>query len=298
MKDLEIIIPAYNAHDTIETTLNSIAIQKELPNYHVTIVNDSGKDYQEIIAKYKNKIKVDEITTPFNGGPGLARQFALDNTDSKYVLFIDADDEFYDEKSISLLYNKINQTKVDIVVSNFIFNKNGIKEVKEKSTVWFHGKIYNKSFIKKNNIMFNNSRLNEDNGFNGLFFLLNPVVIWLNKITYIYNDNKNSLTRNKEYKIDGLESYTYNINWVIEEAEKRHVDKVGIKAKALEGLHVLYKTYVDNYNDESINKIIIWSKKIYEKYIKYKDIQLEDDQSYENNIISFGDFLNKIKESI
>lgn len=304
MKDLEIIIPAFNSHDTIEDTLKSIYIQKNLPDYHITIVNDCGNNYKELIVKYKDKLNIDEIKTPTNGGPGISRQYALDNTNSKYVIFVDSDDCFYDENSIFLLYNKINKTKVDIVISNFIYKKNNIVEIKERSTVWLHGKIYNREFINKNNIRFNNSRLNEDNGFNGLFFILNPVVIWINDITYVYNDNKNSLTRNDEYTINGMESYSYNINWVVEEATKRKIDSNSIGLKLLEGLHTMYETYVNNYNNKEADKIIIWSQIIYQKYQTYeKELKdIESNQEYfktlKNPIISFEEFKNKIKESL
>ena len=296
MYELEIIIPAYNSHKTITKTLDSISIQKEMPNYHVTISNDNGKDYHEIIKKYKDKLNIDEIKTPTNGGPGLARQYAVDNSNSKYIIFIDSDDIFYDENSISLLYKKINETNVDIVISNFIYQKNGIKKVEEKSTVWLHGKIYKRDFLTSNNIKFSELRTNEDNAFNGLIFMLNPVIIWLNKITYIYEDNKNSLTRNNEYKIEGLKTYVESIKWVIQESNKRDVDNKKIGTKSLEGLYYLYL----RYNEESNEEILNIGKELLPEYTKYQDIIIEDINNIqkirpvENQQLTFDEFIKKI----
>ncbi len=296
MYELEIIIPAYNAHKTITKTLDSISIQKELPNYHVTISNDNGKDYHEIIKKYKGKLNVDEIKTPVNGGPGLARQHAVDNSNSKYIMFIDSDDIFYDENSVSLLYKKINDTKVDLVISNFIYQKNGINRVEEKSTVWLHGKIYKRDFLKDNNIRFSKLRTNEDNAFNGLIFMLNPVIIWLNRITYIYEDNRNSLTRNDEYKIEGLKTYVDSIKWVIQESIKRNIDNKKIGTKSLEGLYYLYI----RYNEEQNNEILKISKELLPDYIEYQDLIIEDINNIQkvrpvdNQQLTFDEFIKKI----
>ena len=52
---IDIIIPAYNAHDTIEKSLLSILIQSEINNINVYIVNDCSKnDYSYFIKKYMN----------------------------------------------------------------------------------------------------------------------------------------------------------------------------------------------------------------------------------------------------
>ena len=283
MNDLEIIIPAYNSHKTIIDTLESISIQENMPSYHVTIVNDCGESYGEIIKKYKNKINIDEITTPTNSGPGFARQYGIDNTKSKYLLFIDSDDCLYDKNSIQKLYQKIDKTRAELVISSFIYNRDGESIVRNRDSVYLHGKIYKREFLEKNNIKFNNSRSNEDNGFNSLVLLLGPGFIVIDDITYIYNDYENSITRrnNREFKFSGLEGYSYNINWAIEEAEKRNANKESIGYKSLEGLIVMYKNYNELYGEYDTNKILEWSKKIYEKYLKYK----KDNTMYEKDML-------------
>ena len=62
-KQIDIIIPAYNAHNTIEQTLRSIASQTISNLCRVTIVNDcSNENYSEIINKFIKLLDIREIT--------------------------------------------------------------------------------------------------------------------------------------------------------------------------------------------------------------------------------------------
>ena len=306
MNELEIIIPAYNSQDTIIITLDSIATQKNLPTYHVTIVNDCGNNYKQIVDYYKEKINIDEIKTPENIGPGGARQYGIDNTNSAYLVFIDSDDYFYDEYSVSNLYNKIKKSNADLVLSKFIYERDGeIKEIVHDN-VWLHGKIYSRLFLQKNNIRFNNSRANEDNGFNNLIFLLKPGIALSNDITYVYKENPNSITRknNREYKLSGLEGYAYNINWAIEEAEKRNAEIKDLAWKIMDGLLLMYESYNNLYNNPDIDNIILWSKELYKKYKKYKNIikdiekEMIETANIEKKKITFNEFTSLIEKIV
>ena len=310
MKELEIIIPAYNAHNTIELTLDSIEKQINKDIFHVTIVNDCGKDYQKIINKYKGKLDINEITTLNNVGPGLARQHGIDNTNSKYILFIDADDYLYSNNAIDLLLNKIKKHNADLVISNFIYERDNEIKIKSENTIWLHGKIYLRDFLNKHNIRFNDTRANEDNGFNRLIILLNPIVVYLYEITYVYHENSNSITRkgHRLYRFTGLEGYAYNMNWAICEALKRNAAVTGIATTAISTLCALYYYYLELYDLYDVEQIIKWSKKIYLKYMEYEDIankykpkyleQLEIDYKDKNinKRISFDDFLKKVRD--
>ncbi len=304
---IEIIIPSYNAHKTIKTTLDSILKQNTIFEYHVTIVNDDGKNYNDIVNNYQD-INISEIKTPTNVGPGSSRQYGIDNTKSKYIVFIDSDDYFYDEYSLENLITEIEKSNADIVISNFIYERDNKHIIKKHNQVWLHGKIYRRSYLEKHNIKFNNTRANEDNGFNSLCFLLNPIVVYLNKITYVYKENSLSITRkdNRLYKYTGLEWYAYNIVWAIEEAEQRNANPTNIAIKAISGLSVMYLYYLELYNTYEVENILKWSKNIYLKYLKYKNIadnyekQALNNEEFNyqdlliNNKITFNEFKQKI----
>ena len=56
---IDIIIPAYNNHKTIEKTLLSISYQTISDKLNVYLVNDkSDNDYHDIVNKYSKYIKI------------------------------------------------------------------------------------------------------------------------------------------------------------------------------------------------------------------------------------------------
>ena len=138
---IDIIIPAYNAHKTIKNTLLSIALQSIKNDLQVTIVNDgSKKDYSEIIALFKEKLKIDEIKLNKNVGPGTARQIGIDNTRNPYIMFMDADDLLYNYYSLENLYNAIGDN--DYAVGQIIDEQNGDYFYYENHMGCLHGKLF------------------------------------------------------------------------------------------------------------------------------------------------------------
>lgn len=145
---IDVIIPAYNAHETIERTLYSIAYQRNSEDLNVYIVNDNSiKDYSKKIDFFKDFINIKELKLNENKGPGYARQYGLDQSNSEYVVFIDSDDIFATPLSIITLYKMIEQESLDVVFSTFL------EETREhkfntfvNDTVALHGKIYRRKF--------------------------------------------------------------------------------------------------------------------------------------------------------
>ena len=309
--NLCIIIPAYNAYKTIDITLNSIKEQDIDIDFETIIVNDcSDSNYAAFVNKYKDFFNIREIKTPSNLGPGGARQFGIDNSISKYIVFIDADDYFYKNDSLKKMYDSIVNTKADLVIGDFLYERDKKVVVKKHSFVWLHGKIYSREFLDRYNIRFNNTRANEDNGFNRLILLLRPIIVYLDEIVYVYKENPDSITRrdNRLYKLTGLEGFCYNMNWAMDEALKRNVNKNLIFALAQSVLGSLYYYYLDLEVNYDVSNILIWGRGIKDKYDKYiefgKDIEmdfeekkesLKDDISIEKERMSFEEFLELIK---
>lgn len=310
--DLSIIIPAYNARETICDTLDSIKIQKLSITFEVIIVNDcSDYNYSGIVSRYREYFDIKEIITSENLGPGGSRQYGIDNSISDYIVFIDSDDVFYDAYSIAKMYNEITKINADILISNFISQVEERKIIKKANAAWLHGKMYKRSFLTKNNIKFNNTRANEDNGFNRLILLLKPNYIIFDEIVYVYRENLNSITRrdNRSYCFTGLEGYCYNMNWAMDEALLRMPVERDVAALALDVLLSLYVYYLAMEREYDIDKILLWGKPIKQKYYKYRifleyDYNLEmleekkeflkDDFIVENFYITFEEFLDKM----
>ncbi len=85
-----IIIPAYNAADTITNTLNAVLAQT-VKDFEIIIINDgSTDDTLSMIEPFlSDRIRV--ISTP-NGGVSRARNLGINKAQGKYIALLDADD--------------------------------------------------------------------------------------------------------------------------------------------------------------------------------------------------------------
>ena len=265
MYDVDIIIPAYNSINTISIPLDSLKKQKTEYKFRVVIVNDnSSYSYKNILDKYSKYMFIEEIVLDRNGGPAVARQKGIDYTDSKYIMFIDSDDYLFSSDSIQKLVDNISLCNSDVAMGNFILERDNKEELVKNNSVWMHGKIYRRSFLEDNNILFNTSRVNEDNGFNRLVVLLTKNISHLDEVVYVYKENDNSITRRNDRlnKFTGLEGYAYNMDWAFSEAKKRGVPQKEIEYHALSILIVSYYSYFDLKDKYDVSKILVWFKKV------------------------------------
>ena len=105
---LDVIIPCYNAKDTLSDTLSSIKVQNNTKNIKVYLVNDcSDYDYKEFIDQFSNYFHIEEIKIDNNVGPGEARNIGIRNSNNPYIVFIDSDDVLYSSDSLETLYKEI-----------------------------------------------------------------------------------------------------------------------------------------------------------------------------------------------
>ena len=307
--ELSIIIPSYNAKKSICDTLDSIEKQIIPISYEVILVNDcSDYDYEDIVLKYKDKFLIREIKTDNNVGPGGSRQYGIDNSESDYIVFIDSDDLFVGDDSLFEMYNEIKAKDADLLIGNFIYRRDKKEIIKKNNLVWLHGKMYKRKFLNKYSIRFNNSRANEDNGFNRLVLLLDPKIVFFDKEVYIYNENPDSITRkdNRAYRFYGIEGFCYNMNWAMDEAIKRGVSKNIIAILSTDVLATLYVYYVGLQDEYDVGKILEWGKEVNNKYKLYSNLLtsdyylavlkekkefLKDDFLIDNYNISFEEFL-------
>jgi len=93
---ISIIMPVYNAEATLPETLKSITDQT-LQDFELICIDDHSTDRSLEILKeageQDSRIRV--YTKDENGGPANARRDGIRLSQGKYVMFIDADDQFY-----------------------------------------------------------------------------------------------------------------------------------------------------------------------------------------------------------
>lgn len=282
---IDVIIPAYNSQDTIIRTLSSIAMQLNRNELKVTIVNDGGKDYKDIVNTFKPLIDIQEIGYKENRGPGYARQYGIDNTNGEFITFIDADDTFYEACSLSLLSKPIKDTSTKFVISPFIqIGPSCEQGPMNANLVWVFGHIYRRSFLKEHNIRFTSTRANEDVGFNCMCNLIAQKDMGdeggkiLNLVTYEWHYNQASITRRgkDEYEF-GIctPGYIFNLHHAYDVAQREGVPLKMIAQPALETAFSCFIYYnvalAKDVPEKTLSAIEELSRKFYYGY--YNQIQ-------------------------
>jgi glycosyltransferase involved in cell wall biosynthesis len=92
MKDLtSVVIPAYNAAQYIDETIQSV-INQDYLNWELIIINDGSKDNTlSVLEKYVSDSRI-SIYTQTNAGVSAARNHGTQKAKGKYISFLDADD--------------------------------------------------------------------------------------------------------------------------------------------------------------------------------------------------------------
>ena len=222
---IDIIIPAYNAHKHINNSLISIAMQTIKDKINIYIVDDGSKNnYTNIVNLFKDKINIKELTLNTNSGPGVARQYGIDNSNGEYILFLDSDDILYNKFSLEKIYNAIRSENFDYAVGGMLDEQGDNLFYYSNHMGCLHGKMYKRKYLIDNNIRFNNSRSSEDHSFNKLVVLSEPKTIFLDDEIYVYKDNPSSVTATT-VNLEILKLYIENAIWVEKEAKKRKYNK-------------------------------------------------------------------------
>lgn len=187
---IDIIIPAYNCSKTLGRTLSSLVAQTDT-SFNVIIVDDcSNENLELVIDNFRNQLNIKYIRNDVNVGPGYSRQIGMDNSSSKFVAFLDADDMFMPYTVET--FNTAIKANPDIEFLQTYFYEqlylDGIASLalhKDNFTAC-HGKLYNMEVIRKFGIAFvPEVRWSEDAFFNSMCtelmkvsLLKVPTVIW------------------------------------------------------------------------------------------------------------------------
>lgn len=130
MKALSVVIPAYNAEQFLEKCVTSVL--KSSNDIEIIIVNDGSKDNTGILAdrfmsSHPDKIRVIHQA---NAGHGGAVNAGITNATGSYIKIVDSDD-WVDSTVLGGVVEKLrefisSENKVDMVVSNFVYDKVGV----------------------------------------------------------------------------------------------------------------------------------------------------------------------------
>lgn len=115
---VSVIIPFYNAQNTIEQTVNSITSQS-YKNIEIILVNDGSTDNSyKICQKLKKEDDRIQIINKENGGVASARNMGISCAIGKYIIHADSDDIVL-PNAYFYLVKKAESDKADIVVGSY-----------------------------------------------------------------------------------------------------------------------------------------------------------------------------------
>lgn len=146
MHGISVIIPVYNAENTLHKCLDSIQAQT-YHDFKVILINDGSKDKsREICETYCEKDERFKLINQENAGPAKARNRGIDEADSKYLAFVDSDD-YIEPDMFEKLYTAAEVSFADITICGYyVENEDGSMR---KCSFKYHPGIYHGAELKK-----------------------------------------------------------------------------------------------------------------------------------------------------
>ena len=210
MVKYSIIVPCYNAEKYIEN-LYHIFSKSNREDYEVIFVDDCSKDntYDKLLNSINKKKNFIVLQTEKNGGPGIARNKALEHVQGKFVMFCDSDD-YFDIKVLDYIDKFVDNSNVDMLVFPYYIERNKKKikcdeyskysegekicvtEVASKSGMLLM-KVFNNSIIRDNQIRFLDRMTGEDKCFCIDYLIHANDIFKCNYVFYNYVQNKKSI---------------------------------------------------------------------------------------------------------
>ena len=111
---ISIIIPVYNRKKFIAGAIDSVLAQT-YKNLELIIVDDGSTDnLGEVLERYKDYQNV-RIFNNENHGCSYSRNYGIEKSRGKYILFVDSDD-WIEKDMVETLYEKIKEENSDVVI--------------------------------------------------------------------------------------------------------------------------------------------------------------------------------------
>jgi len=278
MRNIAVIIPVYNAHDTITNTLYSVYMQREVYfKCYLVVDGEEIGSYDYLFKKFPDlKIYYKEK----NAGAGVARQFGIDHSEEPFLSFIDADDTYLSSLALYYQHLPFKEEKYAIVSTDFLQeNKDHTMKLRDRDMVWMHGKMYRRSFLEKYDIHFNLTRANEDVGVNTQCQCIankDEQIYMSHDVTYMWQwrDNSTVRTDNQSYAFgESVEGYVVNKIYAFENVLKHREIDDGIKYFIVGSMIHLFKKYLAAMlrARKQVKHIKKWARKYYYKIYKLVD---------------------------
>ena len=209
---ISIIIPTYNSEKFILKCIKSIPVDRRI---EVLLIDDFSKKKLERKIDLRKFTNFKIIRNNSNLGPGMSRNLGIQNSNGRYILFLDSDDYLKKKNFLDLTkiceisnvdiifcrYNKDHYPKDNLfflkTIKNSINRQELLKEIISKNypidECW--SILFKRDFLIKRKILFpKNIRIAEDEYFLAKVLTEFKDAKTFDKTIYIHNDRKNSLS--------------------------------------------------------------------------------------------------------
>lgn len=234
MRLLDIIVPHYNEEWNVGSKLfRMIALQRaiDFADIRVILVNDGG-----------NRLNVVEEGFPYNvleadiphAGVSAARNWGIDHSDAKWVMFCDFDDCFASIYSLRSIIDVLDDENHDVLWMPFYVETGADhnRQVREKyNSIFIHGKIFRREWLIEKGLRFPESLCySEDTAFIAVVNM--EISDWkrVGKITaespmYVWTYRKGSATTSPERVFLNATNLFKRQLWVADQHMKRGQEK-------------------------------------------------------------------------
>lgn len=120
-----VIIPVYNTGEDLRRSLDSILVQKgNFSDYEVVVVDDGSYDQDtlSILAEYDSRYDNMKLIHQENGGGVAARRRGIDESQGRYITFIDSDDEVTSDY-MQTLHDMVQEQADIYIFNNYLVNQ-------------------------------------------------------------------------------------------------------------------------------------------------------------------------------
>ena len=231
---LSIIIPVYKAEKYINRCIESILMQK-VEDMEIILVDDGSPDRSgELCDEWALKDSRIRTIHKQNGGPGSARNMALNIAKGTYVTFVDSDDAIAENTFLPIINYLKEHQDIDILeypahlyigspkerkltFENAIFD---IRDIKDKQSLWLENQLYahcyncNKVFRRSlfDGLRYSESvTLGEDIRLVSLLLKKAQNYATINTGMYLYYFNGESISGSLKYADELLSSHLYAV---------------------------------------------------------------------------------------
>lgn len=229
-----IIIPVYNVEKYLSECLESVFRQSLDENkYEIILVDDGSTDSSgELCDSYKSDNVI--VVHKKNEGLGYARNTGISYANGEYIIFLDSDDYWAEEKFLDDCEKIIKAEAPDLIqfakiiynepedkfIRKDYFNSSSPKNIIKTSTLDFSScnKVIKREFVERNEIFFKKG-ISEDMVWVLKVLSLNPKISFLKSYNYIYRKGRStSLTATKN------NNYIYGYCQILRDAKDLYKD--------------------------------------------------------------------------